>query len=257
MKLSLYIITFNEERRLSKTLMAAHALADEIVVVDCGSTDRTREIAESFGARIIHNDWVSFGDQVRVAEELCTYDWVLRLDADEVISPELVEEIKQIKLAPDCDGYRLRIGEVYPGVEHPKRWVKHLKLIRLYNRTKMKMLGILDHDKVDMVVNNAKVRTLNGFVHHYSYINLTKLIEKQNRATDTLVRMVIKSGHKYSPWRMVGAATLEFLKYYLLNRHFLYGFYGYIFAVNMSYFRFAKFGKYYDYTMGVFERSDL
>lgn len=72
--LSLYLITYNEEKRLPQTLEAARGLVDEIVVVDCGSTDKTREIALKYGAKFYYNEWVSFGDQVRVAEERCTND---------------------------------------------------------------------------------------------------------------------------------------------------------------------------------------
>jgi len=246
-KLSLYVITFNEEKRLGRTLKAARPLVDEIVVVDCGSTDRTREIAESFGARFYHNDWVSFGDQVRVAEEYCTNDWILRLDADEEIGEELAGEIMVIKEGPDYDGYRLRIGEVYPGVDKPIRWAKHYKLIRLYDRTKMKMMGRLDHDAVDPIVPHPKVRTLHGFINHHSYVSLSQVIDKQNRATDTQIHMIAQGGRSYRPWRVIGTSTLTFLKCYIIQRHFLYGYWGFINAVTVAFFRFAKFAKWYEH----------
>ncbi len=246
--LSLYVITYNEEKRLGRTLSAARPLVDEIVVVDCGSADRTREIALEYGARFVHNDWVSFGDQVRVAEEQCSNDWVLRLDADEEIGPELAAEIAEIKKNPDCDGYRLRIGAVYPGIEKPARWAKHYKLIRLYNRSKMKMMGVLDHDAVDPIVPNPRVRTLRGFVHHHSHVGMTQAIDKLNRATDTQIRMLAEGGKSYRPWRVVGTSTLTFLKYYVLYRHFLYGYRGYINSVIVAFGRFAKFAKYYEYS---------
>ncbi|RKJ80233.1 MULTISPECIES: glycosyltransferase family 2 protein [unclassified Pyramidobacter] len=244
--LSLYIITYNEEKRLPQTLEAAHRLADEIIVVDSGSTDKTREIALRYGARFYYNEWVSFGDQVRVAEEYCANDWVLRLDADEVLSEELSKEIEMIKQDPDCDGYRLRIGDVYPGVPRPIRWAKHYKLIRLYNRKKMRMLGILDHDAVDPLAPDVRVRTLRGFVCHHSYLTLSHVINKQNRATDTQIQMLVKGQKRYSPLRMLGTATLTFLRTYFLNRHFLYGYWGFINASTLAFFRFVKFAKWYE-----------
>ncbi|MBR0070682.1 MAG: glycosyltransferase family 2 protein, partial [Synergistaceae bacterium] len=104
-KLSLYIITMNEEKRLARTLESAKDIVDEIVIVDSGSTDRTKEIAESFGARFIFHEWESVGHQVKFAEEQCRYKWVLRLDADEVLQESLAEEISRIKINGTKDGY--------------------------------------------------------------------------------------------------------------------------------------------------------
>lgn len=252
--ISLYVITYNEEQRLGLALAAARPLVDEIVVVDCGSADGTREVALKYGARFIHNDWVSFGDQVRVAEGYCSNDWVLRLDADEEIGPELASEIAEVKKNPDCDGYRLRIGDVYPGVPEPVRWARHYRLIRLYDRTKMRMMGVLDRDDVDFVVPRPRVRTLHGFIRHHSYVCLSRVIAKQNRATDTQVRMIEKAGKRYSPWRMLGTSTLTFLKYYVLYRHFLYGWWGFINCVTIAFTRFTKFAKCYERRVDARER---
>ena len=246
-KLSVYLITFNEEKRLPGTLAAAVKVADELIIVDSGSTDSTESIALKFNAKFFHHDWTSYGEQVKIAQDLCTNRWVLRLDADEVLSDELIEEILRIKSSsPDCDGFRLRIGDVYPGIQKPIRAVKHYRLIRFYRRDRFTMAGVLD-DNVRALVQNPKVKTLHGFVIHHSFFSLAQTIEKQNFATDLRIKMLLKEERSYPAWRMVGCSTLTFLKYYILYRQFLYGWWGFINSVNIAYFRFMKFAKWYEY----------
>jgi len=245
--LSVYYVTQDEERRLPASLAMAAEVADEIVVVDSGSTDRTAEIARGFGARFIHNEWVSIGHQVSFAERCCTNPWVLRLDADEVLSEGLVKEILNVKRDPRCDGYRLRIGDVFPGIERPSRWVKHYRLIRLYNREKMWMSGRFDHDDVVFGDTGLRVDLLENFVHHHSLLSLEHLVGKGNASTGMQVKRALVDGKRYSPWRMVGASTLGFLKLFLLGRFFLYGFWGFIASVVYGQMRFLKFAKYYEH----------
>ena len=96
MKLSVAMITCNEEKILEKTLKSIVHLASEIVIVDSGSTDRTEEIAKKYGAKFVHQDWLGYGPQRNVAIGLCQSDWILNIDADEEISPKLYERIKNI-----------------------------------------------------------------------------------------------------------------------------------------------------------------
>ena len=97
MKLSVYIVTLNEEKRLEKTLQAVQQVADEILIVDSGSTDKTKEIAEKYNAKFIFHKWKNISSQKKFAQDTCENDFVLSLDADEVLSPRLIEEINQVK----------------------------------------------------------------------------------------------------------------------------------------------------------------
>ena len=97
------------------------ALTDDLVVVDSGSTDGTQALAASLGARVIHNDWPGYGPQKRFAEEQCRHVWMLNLDADEVVPPDLAAEIRAVFDAgdPAHPAYRLAIAEIFPGEAHP------------------------------------------------------------------------------------------------------------------------------------------
>ena len=246
-KLSVYFVTLNEELRLPEALKKAALVADEIVVVDSGSTDKTEEIAAHHGARFIFHPWQSIGQQVSFAEKCCTHRWVLRLDADEVLSDELVKEILLLKEGPRHEGYKLRIGNVLPGVKAPLRWVKHYRLIRLYNRDAMEMSGRFGHDDVVFTVKNPRIKTLHGFVHHFSYLGLNHLFEKRLFESDMQLKRALEECTVYSPWRMVGTMTLNFLKVFFVDRYFLYGFWGFILAISVGHLRFLKFAKYYEY----------
>lgn len=249
-KLSLYVIAMNEERRLPRVLDSVKGIVDEIVVIDSGSTDRTEEIARSYGARFIHNDWISVGHQAKFAEEQCSHDWVLRLDADEVVSPELADEIMSIRQNATHDGYILRIGEIFPGMKRPNRWVKHYdRLIRLYDRRAWQMTGEWGHDDVAPVRPNATKTICRAFIHHYSFISISQIVEKYNIESTRLVDRAHRQGKRYPAYRMCGCMFGNFFKYFILGRFFLLGWWGFIHSINIGYLRYLKFAKFYEITM--------
>ena len=242
-KISAYLVTKNEEVRLPKTLEAVSQVADEIVVVDSGSTDKTSEIAKKYGAKFIFHQWKNISSQKRFASFQCQHDWLLSLDADEVLSPALIREILALKKNMTKDAYRFRIKDMYPGDQHPQRFAKQYNLIRLYNKNKGEMPDDLTHDRVVMK-KGTQVGQLKRDVYHYSYLNIEHTVDKFNIYTTELVNTAKATGKKYSSLRLFIEMPYQFIRYYFFKRFFLRGIFGFILAMNCAYARFLKIAKY-------------
>lgn len=249
MLLSVYLITKNEEQRLEKTLAQAAKVADEILVVDSGSTDNTLKIAKSFGAKTLHHDWVSYCEQKNFAEQQCANDWVLMLDADEVLSEELVEEINRLKSGePEFNAYKIKIVNMFPQDEKPRRFAHCFKPVRLYNRKFASMpKDLYNKDRVK-VTEGQKVGKLKNLIHHFCILTLEQATNKYNIHSSELVKTLAAEKRKVSKLRIFTEFPRQFLHYYLGKRYCLLGTQGYIQALILANFRFLKIAKYYEYT---------
>ena len=245
-KISAYIVTLNEELRLEKTLQAVSQVADEIIVVDSGSTDKTEEIAKQNNAKFIFHKWKNISSQKNFAQNECSNEWVISLDADEVLSDELIKEIITIKENPKADAYKVKICDMLPGDKKPRLFAKTYNQVRLYNRKKANMPDDLTHDRV-VLGDNCKVEQLKSKINHYSYVSLTQLWFKLNMYTDELVKVAIEKNKKYSLIRLYTELPRQFLVYYFKRRYCLYGTCGFWMATSYAYFRFLKIAKWFEY----------
>ena len=178
MTLSVVVITFNEEANLGR-LLESTRLADEHIVLDCGSTDRTLEIARAFGARTITENWKGYAAQKNSAIDKTTGDWVLSLDADEAAEPELMEEIRHVlDHNPPVDGYYMPRKNYFLG-----RWIRHGgfypdRKLRLFRRGRGRFGERAVHEVVQV---DGPAGTLNHALVHNAYPTLEGYIEHMNR----------------------------------------------------------------------------
>jgi glycosyltransferase involved in cell wall biosynthesis len=245
MPLSIFLITFNEVDRIKATIEAVRPLSNDIIVVDSGSTDGTQALASRLGARVMVHPWAGFGEQKRFAESQCCHDFVLNLDADEVLSPALVSEIRALFSAgdPPCDAYTLRIAEIFPFEQHPHPFTYTLHPVRLYRRSKGSYNPSPVHDRVDLVTGTT-IGHLKGLVHHYSVRSLGDQLVKLNRYSDAQAAD-LKARSIYLPvWRLYTEFPLAFLKAFLLRRHILRGSYGFLTAMNYAISRHLRIAKH-------------
>src|SRR5215831_15195313 len=177
--LSIAVVALNEEANLGRVLKSV-SWADEIVLVDSGSTDRTCEIARGYGARVIMEPWRGYTAQKNYALELCTKDWILALDADEEVSPALAEEVRAI-LAQQAQfpGYSMPRQNLFLG-----RWMKHGGFypdpkLRLFRRDMAHSTGRDPHDRFEMR-NEEPVGRLKGALIHHTYPTLNLYLEHMN-----------------------------------------------------------------------------
>lgn len=246
--LSIFLITRNEADRLPRTLEAVASLSDDIVVVDSGSTDATVAVAEAHGARVVTNQpFPGYGPQKRLAEELCRHDWLLNIDADEVVPPDLAQEIAALFAAgePAADAYRLRIAEIFPGEKAPHRLAYALSPVRLYRRDRGRYSASIVHDRVDLTPG-ARVARLKGTVHHFSVRSIGDQVAKLNLYSDQQVQDLRQRGLHVPGWRLFVEFPAAFLKAYIGRRHIVRGRYGLITAMSFAFYRWLRVAKDYE-----------
>ena len=245
--LSVFIIAQNEADRIGRTIAAVKDLSDDIVLVDSGSTDGTQAIAADLGARVLHNDWPGYGRQKRFAEDQCRHDWLLNIDADEVLPATLVAEIAALFAAgdPAQDAYKIRIAEIFPGEAAPHRFAYALAPVRLYRRDKGRYSPSPVHDRVDLV-EGARVGKLKSTIHHYSVRSLGEQMDKLNAYSDAQADDLDKRGVTLSAFRLMAEFPANFIKAYIGRRHALRGVYGFMTAMNFAFYRYLRVAKHWE-----------
>jgi glycosyltransferase involved in cell wall biosynthesis len=245
--LSVFIIAKDEADRIGDTIRAVRDLTDDLVVVDSGSEDGTQEVAEALGARVIFNAWPGYGPQKRFAEDQCRHDWLLNLDADEVVPPELKAEIRAVfeGPAPARDAYRIGIAEIFPGEQQPHPLAYTLTPVRLYRKSRGRYSPSLVHDRVELAPDVDPAR-LRGVIHHFSVRSLGDQIEKLNRYSDQQAEDLDLRGVTIPTWRVLFEFPAAFLKAYVGRRHALRGTYGFLTAMNYAISRHLRIAKHYE-----------
>lgn len=218
--LSIFVITLNEADRLAATLEAARQLSDDIVVVDSGSTDSTVQVAKDLGARVIHNDWQGFGPQKRFAEEQCRHDWLLNLDADEVLSDQAIAEIKALFAngAPQKSGYYLNVVTIYPGKTKPRPFADFYRINRLYDRSKMRYSESRTDDRV--IDDGQTLGQIDGPVWHYSFRQISDIAPKmESYARQQVHEKAYKRTEAGLKARMLIEYPVNLMRYLFGRRH--------------------------------------
>jgi glycosyltransferase involved in cell wall biosynthesis len=243
MKLSVAIITFNEEKNIERCLQSVLPVADEIVVVDSYSTDATEEVCARFKVRFIKEKFRGHIEQKNYAMELVENDFVLSLDADEELSAELTKSILSVKAGPGADAYKFNRLNNYCGkFVHHGGWYPDTK-IRLWNRTKGRWGGVNPHDSVIME-SAALVKKLKGDLLHYTYKSLSDHLNQINKFSGIAAQEAHKKGKRTSVLlHLILNPLLAFCKSYFLKLGFLDGLTGFQVAVSGAYYRFMKYSK--------------
>ena len=240
--LSVVIITLNEERNIKRCLDSIKSVADEIIVIDSGSTDLTKQICESAGTHFIYKAWEGYAPARNFGAEQASNDWIFALDADESLSDELKESITSLK-----NNNEPAFASVKRLTNYCGHWVKHcgwypdIKL-RFYDRRKGQFNGII-HESITPLPNNTLL--LNGDLLHYSYYSMEEHILQYNKFTTLTAQDAFTNGKRSSILKIVINPAIKFIKSYFIQLGFLDGYYGYIICKMSAHATFLKYCKLY------------
>ena len=243
-RLSVVLIAKNAEAHL-KACLDAVSFADEIIVLEHGSTDSTVAICKEKGVRLYHtDDWLGFGIQKNRALAFATYEWILSLDTDEIVLPELGSEIQEIVRGHRGEGYNaftMNRLTLYCG-----RWMRHSgwypdPVLRLFRRGSGKFTDSQVHEKVQV---EGKIGHLSSApLQHYSYDNLEQVVDKINTYTTAAAKERAARGGSASISQAMIHAFATFIRVYIIKRGFLDGGQGFILAVasaEATWYRYLK-----------------
>lgn len=237
--ISVFIVALNEEKNICRLLESLKSF-DEIIMVDSGSADKTIEIAESYSVRIFHQTWLGYAKQKQYAMSLCTHDWVLNLDADEELTPELIIEIGARIQQDDIHSLRFTRNDIFIDKMQPKHMRKPSNL-RLYRKS------FANFDEKQLVHESAEVQgkevLTKKIFNHYGYNDIHTLIEKNNIYSSLNADEKYSRGKSSSTLKLICIFPFEFLRKFLFQRYFMFGRRGFILAIINANYAFIKEAK--------------
>jgi (heptosyl)LPS beta-1,4-glucosyltransferase len=238
------VITKNEEAHLHECLASVIDWVDEVVILDSGSTDRTKEIAEGFGARFYQNpEWPGFGRQRQIAQEYVTSDWCFWLDADERVGLELRDEILSVvRQGTGKNVYAIPRLNWFFG-----RFIRHCgwypkPVVRLYPTALTSYDDSAVHEQVE-VLHSFRVETLKKDLIHYPYTDLRQYVAKSSLYANNWAKMKAAAGKRSSLAGAFSRAILRFFRMYLFQKGMLDGKQGFLLCVLSSYYTFLKYAE--------------
>jgi len=240
-KISACIISFNEEKKIEDCLKSLVGIVDEIVVVDSNSTDNTVAIAQKYTDRIILQDFLGFIEQKNFAVQQAENDWVLSLDCDERLSPELQKAITEVKdNIEKADAYRMprKTFYIYRWLNHC--WYPDIK-IRLFNKNSAHWGGTNPHDHI--VISSSNIVQLPGDIYHYSFDSISDHIKTIDKFTEIGADELVRKNKSFNILSPFTHSSWIFLKLYIFKRGFMDGFAGIIVSVLSAMHVFIKYSK--------------
>lgn len=230
MKISGVVIALNEESCIEACLRSLALVADDLLVVDSHSTDRTREIAAQCGARVIERDWPGYRSQRAFAHAAAAHDWILTLDADEQLSPALAEEIRALKTTQTADAaaFAIPFSSSYFGRYLRFGDAGRERHVRLFDRSRAAMGGFEIHEKL---VVTGQIRRLRGCILHHSYRSIDDQLTKLAHYASLMAESMHAAGVRGHAWQIVGNPLWRFLRAYFLRGGLLDGWRGLAVAV--------------------------
>lgn len=247
--MSVLIRTLNEADRIAATIRSALPLGAEIVVIDAGSKDATREIAASLGAKVFENPWPGFGPQRYFGEGKCTNNLVFSLDADELLTPEIISEIRGLLIEPNPPRLMIvRKAVIFPHQDRPPPLGFCHEQVLIYDRRIARTIPNPNWDKLDITVSDKPVRIANP-LWHYSYRDWNHVVAKWNYVAELAAETSKPRPRVLLLLRLVFEFPLSFFKFYILRRYCLGGTSGFIMSMANAFGRFLRIAK-------MIERSD-
>jgi glycosyltransferase involved in cell wall biosynthesis len=242
--ISAVVITYNEEKNIRRCLKSL-AWAEEIVVIDSGSTDATVAIAREYTDRIVSHPFEGYVGQKNFALEQAGREWVLSVDADEVVTPELLARIREVWPGERerYSGFTVNRLSRFSG-----RWIRHCgwypdRKLRLFRRSKGRWEGQDLHEKVRL---DGPVMDLDADLLHYTYENLSENVRKIQNYSTIFARAQHDRGRRASLWDLLARPPAKFLKAYLLKGGFLDGRHGLILSLTATFYVFLKYAKLWE-----------
>ena len=244
MKLTVTVITHNEAAHIGAALDSV-AWADEVIVVDSGSSDRTAEIARAKATRVIVREWPGYSAQKNFAADQASNDWVLSMDADERVTPRLAAEIRGVlSTEPAARGYRIKRVSHYLG-----RWIhttdwSHDYQLRLYDRRAGRWNGLRIHESFRLT--NGRPAQLRGEMEHYAYRDISHHLQKIDAYTTLLAEQWMEEGRTTTAVHVAVHPFLAFLRNYIMRAGIRQGTVGLVISLLNSYYVFLKFAKLWE-----------